>query len=51
VLRSLTNVILQEVLYCAKKAGVTHLLKAGGAQAISAMAWGTQTCPKVRLFI
>lgn len=23
---------LQEVLYCAKKAGVTHILKAGGAQ-------------------
>lgn len=37
----------KEVLYCAKKAGVTHLLKAGGAQAISAMAWGTETCPKV----
>lgn len=28
----LTNVFLQEVLYCAKKAGVTHILKAGGAQ-------------------
>ncbi|KAL9320604.1 hypothetical protein ACSQ67_012443 [Phaseolus vulgaris] len=37
----------KEVLYCAKKAGVTHILKAGGAQAISAMAWGTETCPKV----
>ncbi|KAH9796031.1 Histidinol dehydrogenase [Citrus sinensis] len=36
-----------EVLYCAKKAGVTHILKAGGAQAISAMAWGTESCPKV----
>jgi len=59
------------VLYCAKKAGVTHILKAGGAQvlayfeivlcfiiyfsalsavyfqAISAMAWGTASCPKV----
>jgi len=23
---------LQEVVYCAKKAGVTHILKAGGAQ-------------------
>ena len=28
----LTNVFMQEVLYCAKKAGVTHILKAGGAQ-------------------
>lgn len=24
--------LLQEVLYCAKRAGVTHILKAGGAQ-------------------
>ncbi|KAJ6776724.1 HISTIDINOL DEHYDROGENASE HDH [Salix koriyanagi] len=39
--------IYKEVLYCAKKAGVTHILKAGGAQAISAMAWGTESCPKV----
>ncbi|KAL2343698.1 hypothetical protein Fmac_004983 [Flemingia macrophylla] len=39
--------ICKEVVYCAKKAGVTHILKAGGAQAISAMAWGTETCPKV----
>ncbi|KAG6514910.1 hypothetical protein ZIOFF_025285 [Zingiber officinale] len=41
--------ICKEVLYCAKKAGVTHILKAGGAQAISAMAWGTSSCPKVIL--
>jgi histidinol dehydrogenase len=27
-----TGDITPEVLYCAKKAGVTHLLKAGGAQ-------------------
>ncbi|KAK4254751.1 hypothetical protein QN277_010086 [Acacia crassicarpa] len=39
--------ICKEVLYCAKKAGVTYILKAGGAQAISAMAWGTESCPKV----
>eukprot|EP00197_Chlamydomonas_leiostraca_P004700 CAMPEP_0202866536 /NCGR_PEP_ID=MMETSP1391-20130828/7862_1 /ASSEMBLY_ACC=CAM_ASM_000867 /TAXON_ID=1034604 /ORGANISM="Chlamydomonas leiostraca, Strain SAG 11-49" /LENGTH=439 /DNA_ID=CAMNT_0049546493 /DNA_START=155 /DNA_END=1474 /DNA_ORIENTATION=+ len=39
--------ITPEVLYCAKKAGVTHILKAGGAQAVAAMAWGTATCPKV----
>ncbi len=40
--------VTPEVLYCAKKAGVTHVLKAGGAQAVAAMAWGTETCPKVR---
>lgn len=39
--------VCKEVLYCAKKTGVTHILKAGGAQAISAMAWGTTSCPKV----
>ncbi|KAG6543017.1 hypothetical protein Mapa_015513 [Marchantia paleacea] len=39
--------ICPEVLYCAKKAGATHILKAGGAQAVAAMAWGTDTCPKV----
>lgn len=39
--------ICPEVVYCCKRAGVTHLLKAGGAQAVAAMAWGTDTCPKV----
>lgn len=39
--------ITPEVLYCAKRAGVTHVLKAGGAQAVAALAWGTQSCPKV----
>lgn len=39
--------ITPEVLYCARKAGVTHVLRAGGAQAVAAMAWGTQSCPKV----
>ncbi|XP_010520324.1 PREDICTED: histidinol dehydrogenase, chloroplastic [Tarenaya hassleriana] len=39
--------VCKEVLYCAKKAGVTHILKAGGAQAVAAMAWGTDSCPKV----
>ena len=39
--------ITPEVLWCAKRAGVTHILKAGGAQAVAAMAWGTETCPKV----
>ena len=39
--------VTPEVLYCAKRAGVTHVLKAGGAQAVAAMAWGTASCPKV----
>eukprot|EP00210_Caulerpa_lentillifera_P006259 g5978.t1 len=39
--------IASEVLYCAKLAGATHVLKAGGAQAIGAMAWGTESCPRV----
>jgi histidinol dehydrogenase len=39
--------VTPEVLYCARKAGVTHVLKAGGAQAVAAMAWGTASCPKV----
>mmetsp|Transcript_13522 Transcript_13522/g.22114 ORF Transcript_13522/g.22114 Transcript_13522/m.22114 type:complete len:499 (-) Transcript_13522:43-1539(-) len=39
--------IVPEVLYVAKKAGVTHILKAGGAQAVAAMGHGTETCPKV----
>ncbi|KAG6794247.1 hypothetical protein POTOM_003486 [Populus tomentosa] len=47
VLPSTALMLAIEVLYCAKKAGVTHILKAGGAQAISAMAWGTESCPKV----
>lgn len=36
-----------QVLYCAKKAGATHVLSAGGAQAVAAMAFGTSTCPRV----
>ena len=40
--------ITPEVVWAAKKAGVTHVLKAGGAQAVAAMAWGTESCPKVR---
>lgn len=43
--------VTPEVLYCAKKAGVTHVLKAGGAQAVAAMAWGTETCPKVMTWV
>jgi hypothetical protein len=32
--------IAPEVLYCAKKAGVTHILKAGGAQ-VGCFSWAT----------
>jgi len=39
--------ICPEVLYVAKKAGVTHVLKAGGAQAVAAMGYGTASTPKV----
>ena len=35
------------ILFAAKVAGVTNIFKAGGAQAIAAMAYGTQTIPKV----
>jgi len=42
-----TGTITPEVLYCARKAGVTHILKAGGAQAVAAMAYGTASTPKV----
>jgi len=39
--------VAPEVLYCAQKAGVTHILRAGGAQAVAAMAYGTASTPKV----
>jgi histidinol dehydrogenase len=35
------------ILYCAKLAGVTGIFKIGGAQAIAAMAYGTETIPAV----
>jgi histidinol dehydrogenase len=35
------------VLYAAKKAGATCVAKVGGAQAIAAMAYGTETIPQV----
>ena len=35
------------ILYAAKLAGVTKIFKAGGAQAIAAMAYGTESVPKV----
>ena len=36
-----------EVLYAAKRCGVTRVFKAGGAQAIAAMAFGTESIPQV----
>ncbi|KAJ2726565.1 trifunctional histidinol dehydrogenase [Coemansia sp. Benny D115] len=39
--------VVPEVLYVAKKVGATAIVKAGGAQAIAAMAYGTETVPKV----
>ena len=35
------------VLVAASRAGVTEIYKAGGAQAVAAMAYGTETVPKV----
>jgi phosphoribosyl-ATP pyrophosphohydrolase/phosphoribosyl-AMP cyclohydrolase/histidinol dehydrogenase len=39
--------ISPEVLYCASKVNASAILCAGGAQAVAAMAYGTETCPKV----
>lgn len=39
--------VADEILYIAQKIGATHLLKAGGAQAVAGMALGTETVPKV----
>lgn len=35
------------ILYTASQLGITEIFKAGGAQAIAAMAYGTETIPKV----
>jgi histidinol dehydrogenase len=35
------------ILYAAQKVGVTHIVKVGGAQAIAAMTFGTESVPKV----
>lgn len=39
--------VADEILYIAKKVGASHLLKAGGAQAVAGMALGTESVPKV----
>lgn len=35
------------ILFCAKLVGIDHVIKVGGAQAIAAMAYGTESVPKV----
>jgi histidinol dehydrogenase len=35
------------ILYAARRVGIKHVFKAGGAQAIAAMAYGTESIPKV----
>lgn len=42
-----TGGIAPEILWTAQLCGVTHIYKVGGAQAIAAMAYGTETVPKV----
>ena len=44
---SSTNPISPEILYAARTAGVHHIYKVGGAQAIAAMAFGTATIGRV----
>jgi histidinol dehydrogenase len=39
--------VAPEIIYIAQKAGVDVLLLAGGAQAVAAMAYGTESIPKV----
>ena len=39
--------IADEILYAARLCGVTEIYQSGGAQAIAAMAFGTQSVPKV----
>lgn len=39
------------VLYAARQAGATHVLRAGGAQAIAALAYGTARVPRVQAIV
>lgn len=41
------GIIHPAILYAAQLCGVTKIFKAGGAQAVSAMAYGTESIPKV----
>lgn len=38
--------VTPEVLYAARRCGVTRVFKTGGAQAVAAMAYGTESIPK-----
>ncbi|MFC4701766.1 histidinol dehydrogenase [Glaciecola siphonariae] len=42
-----TGNVAPEILYAASKCGIEHVYLCGGAQAIAAMAFGTETIPKV----
>ena len=42
-----TGKVAPEVLYAASQCGIDKVFKAGGAQAIAAMAFGTQSIPRV----
>ncbi len=39
--------VAREILYAAKVCGIDHVYQVGGAQAIAAMAYGTETIPRV----
>lgn len=39
--------IAPEILYAAKRCGIRRIIRAGGAQAIAAMAYGTESIPRV----
>ena len=41
------GMVASEVLYAASRCGVTRIFKVGGAQAVAAMAYGTESVPKV----
>lgn len=40
-----------EILYAARVAGADRVFKVGGAQAIAALAYGTQTIPKADVIV
>ena len=40
------NKVAPAILYAARQAGVTRILKSGGAQAIAAMTYGTESVPR-----
>lgn len=44
---SVSGQVAPEILYAASKCGIEHIYLCGGAQAIAAMAFGTETIPKV----